>query len=119
MVVSFYLYRNWVFVESNGAAWPVAEFLLVTLVAIYGIQSAVIHISSRSRRARIWSERIGCWCNYAVWQALRLGPGAVVGGSGGGKGQVADIVERNAVKMAAMAIALMWNFFWYRLYVFV
>jgi putative flippase GtrA len=100
MACSFTLNRFWVFSELQVSGWPVAEFLAVTLVSAYGIQSGVIYLLSRR-----WRAPAGLVDPLS--EILR-----------GNQTNVADFIERNAVKLAAVGTGLVWNFSWYRWYVF-
>ncbi len=136
MAVSFTLNRNWAFADLNDGGWPVIEFLVVTLVAAYGIQSAVIYwLSAFSRwkqktgertreraRRRIGEEGMGRGARGEVGSG-RVGVGRArqLCGIGGGseKWKLSDFWERNLVKAMALGMAMVWNFSWYRWYVFV
>lgn len=100
MSVSFLLNRFWVFSSLHPQGWPIASFLAVTFTSAYGIQSVVIFFLSRiwhfpPRLTATLSERIGL-----------------------SEERTADLIERNAIKLAAVGAGLVWNFSWYRWYVF-
>lgn len=100
MAVSFSLNRLWVFGELNAAGWPVVRFLAVTLTSAYGIQSLVIYLLSMKRRipARFIETLNEIVPRRKIFDA--------------------EVIERNAVKVAAVGCGLVWNFSWYKLYVF-
>lgn len=100
MSVSFSWNRLWVFGDLNAKEWPVAEFLAVTFVSAYGIQSLVIYLLSRKRRIPV---RLTDKLSDLL---------------GANRETVADVVDRNAVKIAAVGLGLIWNFSWYRWFVF-
>jgi putative flippase GtrA len=123
MATSFSINRSWVFVEANGGSWPVVEFVVVTLIAAYGLQSFVIWLLSLDSRGSHSNFNVGGLV-YASWIGLpgrevkRLAFGLAGCGGVASAGRV-DFVERNLVKGAALGVALIWNFSWYRWYVFV
>ncbi len=117
MLVSFGLNRNWAFADANDGGWPVVEFVVVTLVAAYGIQSVVIY--GLSRWSGTWKAGRGTGgVGRRVWGVGRGDWGGVLGPAGMSV-EMRDLVERNVVKAAAVGAALIWNFSWYRWYVFV
>lgn len=103
MSVSFLLNRFWVFSNLHPEGWPIVAFLAVTFTSAYGIQSIVIYTLSKGFRLR-FPERMA----QLLGERLRMSPE-----------QTGDLVERNAIKLAAIAMGLVWNFSWYRWYVFV
>lgn len=100
MLTSFALNRLWVFSELSPEGWPIVKFLAVTLISAYGIQSLVIYFLSR-----VWRPPVRL--NAAFSRVMNAS-----------EEDVADFIERNVVKAAAIGVGLIWNFSWYRLYVF-
>jgi len=101
MLFSFTLNLVWVFGPER---WLVAErgwrFVLVTACALYGVQNLVIYLMSGIGRSAL-RRTVGL-----VGAAVPFGP------------LDDEVVERNAVKALATVASLIWNYTWYRLYVF-
>jgi putative flippase GtrA len=112
MAVSFVLNRHWVFSENGAEASAVIRFIAVTLVAAYGIQSAVIYVLSCAARLR----RAMGWTITSVLRVLGIATDQAL--SGDITSARFRVIERNAVKAAGLGAALVWNFCWYRWYVF-
>lgn len=94
---------NWHFVfHPVGREWlgRAGKFLLVTATSSYLLQSAVIHFLSRT------------WLG-----PVRLAT-ALAGGWAPTRSLSADAVARNTVKAAALGVGLLWNFAWYRGWVY-
>lgn len=102
MGASFLLNRFWVFSNLHLEGWPIAAFLAVTFTSAYGIQSIVIYGLSRGSGIRLSSRFIA-----ALSELLGIS-----------ERQIADVMERNAIKLAAVGAGLIWNFSWYRWFVF-
>ncbi len=101
MTFSFTVNGHFVF-HPSGAAWMLraVKFLLVTATSSYLLQSLVIHVLSRR-----WLGPVRCVQALAagnLWMR-RLGT---------------DAVARNTVKAAAVGVGLLWNFAWYRAWVY-
>ncbi len=122
MSLSFLLNRNWTFADTNSGSWPVMEFVVVTLIAAYGLQSFVIWVLSVNSAEAVSGEDVGrridvSWIGLPGREVKRLAYGLAGCGGAASAGRV-DFVERNLVKGAALGVALIWNFSWYRWYVF-
>jgi putative flippase GtrA len=102
--VSFYLNRTWVFNSAARSFGQATRFLVVTVVAVYGIQTPLTHVF-----ASLYPD-IG-QAFYAALVATGL-PEAFP----------TVLTEAFAIKTAAFAIAtsvsMMFNFFLYRFWVF-
>jgi putative flippase GtrA len=94
---------NWHFVfHPAGAEWlgRAGKFLIVTATSSYLIQSAVIHLLSGHWSGLVAAATRGCrrlpMCRQ--WSG--------------------DLLARNTVKAAAVGVGLLWNFAWYRWWVY-
>ncbi len=102
MSFSFTVNGHWVFqpTRSAGVMGQAMRFVLVTAASSYGLQNLVIHGLSRWWRAPVrWVERRARPCRWT-------------------RGWSEDVVARNTVKAAAVAAGLLWNFAFYREWVF-
>lgn len=97
--MAFKFVMSWQFVfRTQNMEWIncIAGFLLVNCVSSFGIQSLVIFLCARYRIPPVkWTRLV----------ALRLGWGS-------------EIVTRNAIKTAAIACGMTWNFVWSKWFVF-
>lgn len=94
---------NWHFVfHPVGADWAfrAVKFLLVTATSSYLLQSLVIHVLSRR------------WLGPVRWAQ------ALAAGNPWTHRLRDDAVARNTVKAAAVGVGLLWNFAWYRAWVY-
>lgn len=101
MVFSFMV--NWQFVfHPAGSDWLVRgmRFLVVTATSSYLIQSLVIHALSCR-----WSGPVRIAQRIAGWLPVV-------------RDWTAEAVARNAVKTASVGVGLLWNFAWYRAWVY-
>jgi putative flippase GtrA len=86
--------------EAGNVMDRVAKFLIVTAFSAYVLQNLVIFITSQ-----VWL--------LPVRTALRASRYFVLTRSAG-----EDFIKRNSVKLMAVSVGLVWNFLWYRLFVF-
>jgi putative flippase GtrA len=97
MAFSFFCNRRFAFNPGDhpldAQAW---RFVIVTLASSNGLQSATIWGLSRC-------------CD--IRSMIPLGAGFL-------SQAWAGVVERNSLKAAAVGVGLVWNFLWYRLWVF-
>lgn len=103
VAMAFSFSVNWHLVfHPDGREWlgRVGKFLLVTATSSYLIQSAVIHLLS------------GHWLGPVRWASL------LASHWGPTRQFPADTVARNTVKAAAVGVGLLWNFAWYRWWVY-
>ena len=92
---------NLLLVFHPSTAQPLARpfrFLVCTVVSAYVLQNLVIYVTSQ------------------VW----LTPARIVQGVCGRVVPALDgaLVQRNVVKVFAMSVGLVWNFLWYKFYVY-
>jgi putative flippase GtrA len=101
MTFSFFVNLLWVFSPQRRLVPRRAfRFIWVTCCALYGVQNIVIWLTSN-----VWSgpfDQLAAECQ----QLLALGAGHE------------DLIARNLVKTLATAASMMWNYLWYRFYVF-
>ncbi len=76
------------------------KFLAVTLFSAYGLQNLVIYLTGR-----VWLAPV----NAALWLARRNRFTRTL---------EEDLIKRNTVKALAVSTGLVWNFLWYRYFVF-
>ncbi len=103
VAMSFSFSVNGLFVfHPAGAGWAfrAVKFLLVTATSSYLLQSLVIHVLSCR------------WLGPVRWRQ------ALAAGNSWTRGLGADAVARNTVKAAAVGVGLLWNFAWYRGWVY-
>ena len=100
MTFSFVVNLLWVFnPEHCLVPRRAGRFLLVTACALYGVQNLVIWLLSN-----VWPGP----ANEIAQLGARLL--AIPGGE--------ELIARNVAKLAATAASLIWNYFWYRFYVY-
>ena len=101
MSFSFTVNGHFVFEAGSGnAAGQAVKFLVVTATSSYLLQSLVIHALSQWWLGPVrWAERLARHCR---WTRRWTG----------------DVVARNTVKAAAVGTGLLWNFAFYRSWVF-
>ncbi len=103
VAMSFSFSANWHFVfHPVGSEWlgPAAKFLVVTATSSYLLQSLVIHGLSHWWLGPVHAAQRFAGCLW--WLRERS----------------ADLVARNTVKAAAVGVGLLWNFAWYRAWVY-
>ena len=101
MMFSFTLNLLWVFNPDHrlvpDRAW---KFIVVTALALYGVQTVIIWLGSR-----VWPTPIFALSSrYAGFLPERL--------------RNPEVLNRNLVKLLATGASLLWNYLWYRFYVF-
>lgn len=102
MFVSYGLNRSFVFNSNSGMLVPQgAKFFLVTAVACFVIQNLVILGISKAFAV---AEK------NAVFFGHHLRNGGIEKNS--------TFLYKNVAKVAGMSAAMIWNFFWYRSFVF-
>ena len=77
------------------------KFIIVTAVSLYVIQNVVIYLTTN-----VWIQPVR-WANSAT-QKIQLT-----------SGWSEAFVSKNTVKLLATGCSLVWNFLWYRFYVYV
>ena len=77
------------------------KFIIVTAVSLYVIQNVVIYLTTN-----VWMQPVR-WANSAT-QKIQLT-----------SGWSEAFVSNNTVKLLATGCSLVWNFLWYRFYVYV
>lgn len=101
MTFSFVVNLLWVFNPRRRLVpMRACRFLWVTSCALYGVQNLVIWLTSS-----VWSAPVD-QLSAQVAPLLSLGAGSE------------DLIARNVVKGLATVGSLIWNYFWYRFYVF-
>jgi len=103
VAMTFSFTVNWHFVfHPAGLAWVIraVKFLAVTCASSYGLQSLVIHFLSAVWRGQV---RLAQALAAALPCARRLR---------------AEFVDKNTVKAAAVAVGSLWNFCWYKWFVY-
>ena len=101
MTFSFVVNLFWVFSPQRSLVPRRAfRFLWVTSCALYGVQNLVIWLTSS-----VWSAPFDQFAAQCVG-LLSLGTGNE------------DLLARNLVKGLATVASMIWNYFWYRFYVF-
>lgn len=86
--------------EDAAVVTRATRFLLVTMFSAYVLQNLVIYLTSK-----LWLAP----ADLAVSFSRRLAAT---------RSWSEEFVRRNAVKVCAVAVGLIWNFFWYRYFVF-
>lgn len=101
MTFSFTINLLFVFPPDKFSVFERAvKFALVTACALYGIQSIVIHLTTNIWRWPVW---------FAVTNARKV---PLI------RNWSEDMIGRNVVKILATGFSLVWNFLWYKFYVF-
>ncbi|MCP5528328.1 MAG: GtrA family protein [Verrucomicrobiales bacterium] len=100
MGFSFTVNGRYVFDAGGDWIWRAVKFLLVTATSSYLLQSLVIHALSHR-----WTAPV----RWAQSAAASLPPSRLT---------ETDVVARNFVKAVAVGVGLLWNFAWYRGWVF-
>ncbi len=103
VAMSFSFTVNWHLVfRPDTAEWinRALRFLLITSLSSYGLQSVVIFVLSNW-----WRKPV------AIAQAVAAKIPVVCGWG-------LETVDRNAVKGAAVIAGLLWNFLWYKFFVY-
>ncbi len=101
MMFSFTLNLLWVFNPDHrlvpDRAW---KFIVVTALAVYGVQTLIIWLCSKVWPAPVVALSDSC-ANFlpARWRNR-------------------EVLNRNLVKLLATGASLVWNYLWYRFYVF-
>lgn len=76
------------------------KFVLVTAFSLYVVQNVVIYVTSE-----LWLGPVRLACRWARhWAATR--------------GWTEEFVGKNTVKVLATAFSMVWNFFWYKYFVY-
>jgi len=102
MVWSFL--ANWFLVfQPDGSAWleRAGRFLATTAFSAFVLQNVILHVT-----ANVWK--------WPVSIALRL-----LRKLGSLQRVDDDIIARNTCKVMAVSAGLIWNFFWYKFFVYV
>jgi putative flippase GtrA len=98
---SFTVNLFFVFQPEGGHVMDrVVRFLIVTTFSAYVLQNLVIFVTSQ-----VWllPVRTAVWASRYFVLTRSLGD---------------DFVKRNSVKLMAVSVGLVWNFLWYRFFVF-
>ncbi|HAV62499.1 MAG TPA: hypothetical protein DCY13_09065 [Verrucomicrobiales bacterium] len=94
---------NWFLVfQPDGDAWLIRawRFLVTTAFSAFVLQTVILHVTTN-----YWQ-----WpANVALAFARRLWPGHEWN---------EDMISRNACKVLAVSGGLIWNFFWYKFFVY-
>jgi putative flippase GtrA len=101
MAISFTINHNVVFHPEHGdAAVRIFRFFLVTLFSSYLLQNAIIRLLSD-----VWMmpARSAIWVSKQIPATSRF---------------TDEFIQKNVAKAVAVATGIIWNFLWYRLYVF-
>ena len=94
---NFFVFQPHTF-DAPGQA---TKFIIVTAVSLYVIQNVVIYLTTN-----VWMQPVR-WANSATHK-IQLA-----------SGWSEDFVSKNTVKLLATGCSLVWNFLWYRFYVYV
>ena len=94
---NFFVFQPHTF-DAPGQA---TKFIIVTAVSLYVIQNVVIYLTTN-----VWMQPVR-WANSAT-QKIQLA-----------SGWSEAFVSKNTVKLLATGCSLVWNFLWYRFYVYV
>ena len=94
---NFFVFQPHTF-DAPGQA---TKFIIVTAVSLYVIQNVVIYLTTN-----VWMQPVR-WANSAT-QKIQLA-----------SGWSEVFVSKNTVKLLATGCSLVWNFLWYRFYVYV
>ena len=94
---NFFVFQPHTF-DAPGQA---TKFIIVTAVSLYVIQNVVIYLTTN-----VWMQPVR-WANSAT-QKIQLT-----------SGWSESFVSKNTVKLFATGCSLVWNFLWYRFYVYV
>ena len=94
---NFFVFQPHTF-DAPGQA---TKFIIVTAVSLYVIQNVVICLTTN-----VWMQPVR-WANSAT-QKIQLT-----------SGWSEAFVSKNTVKLLATGCSLVWNFLWYRFYVYV
>ncbi|MGB1789009.1 MAG: GtrA family protein [Limisphaerales bacterium] len=94
---NFFVFQPHTF-DAPGQA---TKFIIVTAVSLYVIQNVVIYLTTN-----VWMQPVR-WANSATHK-IQLA-----------SGWSEAFVSKNTVKLLATGCSLVWNFLWYRFYVYV
>ena len=86
--------------EYPGLLHHAMRFLAVTMCALYGLQTLIIFLLSR---VWLWPARTVLKCSRVVVPQWDVGE---------------DFVGKNVAKLCATLASLVWNFCWYKWFVF-
>ena len=87
--------------HTFDAPGQATKFIIVTAVSLYVIQNVVIYLTTN-----VWMQPVR-WANSATHK-IQLA-----------SGWSEAFVSKNTVKLLATGCSLVWNFLWYRFYVYV
>jgi len=101
--MTFNFAANWLFVfKPDGNDWFIrgGKFLVVTFFSAFVLQNAVLHLTARRWT---WPVAIALAGSRKLNLDRRLG---------------VDAISRNTCKALAVGVGLIWNFTWYKFFVY-
>lgn len=104
VAMAWAFFANWIFVfQPDGYDWKVRaeRFLLITAFSAFVLQNAILHVTTR-----VWLVPV----NFAVLLIQKLNLENRLN---------REFVSRNTCKLLAISAGLLWNFCWYKFFVFV